>query len=66
MAICTTNRTSLNEDAEHIIADEHCIGDFGATDLITESYYNDQAIFEAVLKTLAGIDYPSVPCNIKE
>ena len=23
-------------------------------------------IFEAVLKTFAGIDYPSVPCNIKE
>ena len=23
-------------------------------------------IFEAVLKTFAGIEYPSVPCNIKE
>ena len=50
MAIFTTNRTSLNEDVENIIADEHCSGDFGAIDMITESYYNDQAIFEAVLK----------------
>ena len=23
-------------------------------------------IFEAVLKTFAGVEYPSVPCNIKE
>jgi len=29
-------------------------------------YRGARIIFEAVLKCFAGIDYPSVPCNVNE